>query len=253
MSLFADLGDGPGYLTLGGRLLRTPGIPSLLIWPLLITLVIYGGALAWALPPTLAWLEQSAAGMPAWFHEWFGFLVTLLQVILGALLVLGIGWLATLVATVLASPFYGRIAQLVEARLTGDVRSADRGLMAEAAASIARELHKLLWTAPRMIVILLLSLIPVIGQIASPLAFLFGAWVMAVQFADFTPENQGLSFAETRRRVARRRGLGLGFGALTALLVGIPFVNLFIAPAAVAGGTALWLRINQEWDGRANL
>lgn len=253
MSMITDLGRGPAFLTLGARLLRTPGVGPLLIWPLVVTVLIYGGALAAVLPPALDWLDRSTAGLPQWFHDWFGFLVALLQVILGALLVLGIGWIATLLATVLASPFYGRIAQLVENRLTGTIRRSERGMFAEAVATLGRELHKLLWTAPRMIAILLLSLVPVVGQIASPLAFLFGAWVMAVQFADFTPENQSVTFAETRRQVGTRRGLGLGFGALTALAIGIPLVNLLVAPAAVAGGTALWLRIRGDWDGRSNL
>jgi CysZ protein len=253
MSLITDLGRGPAYLTLGGRLLSTPGVPKLLVWPLLATLVVYGASLAAVLPPTLGWLEDSAAGLPQWFHDWFGFLVTLGQVLLGAILVLGIGWIAALLATILASPFYGVIAQKIEARLTGSVRSADRGVAAEAGAALRREFQKLAWTVPRMLGILLLSLVPVVGQVASPLAFLFGAWVMAAQFADFTPENRGLAFVETRRALGSRRGLGLGFGALVALGVGIPLVNLIVAPAAVAGGTALYLRIRGDWDGARGL
>lgn len=253
MSMLTDLGRGPAYLSLGGRLLRTPGVPSLLIWPLLVMLVIYGAALALILPPVLGWLEESAAALPQWFDDWLGWLVTLLQIVLGGLLILVIGWFSTLLATVLASPFYGRIAQLVETRLTGGASIVERSLLGEAVAALSRELQKLLWTAPRMIGILLLSLVPVVGVIASPLAFLFGAWVMAAQFTDFTPENQGLKFTETRQTLAARRGLGLGFGALTALTVGIPILNLIIAPAAVAGGTALWLQIRGEWDGRQGL
>lgn len=253
MSMMTDLGRGPAFLSLGARLLRTPGVPSLLIWPLLMMLVIYGAALAMVLPPVLGWLDRSATALPPWFDEWLGWLVTLLQIVLGGLLVLVIGWFATLLAAVLASPFYGRIAQIVETRLTGGASIIERSLVAEAFAALSRELQKLLWTAPRMIGILLLSLIPVVGVVASPLAFLFGAWVMAAQFTDFTPENQGLEFAETRRTLASRRGLGLGFGALTALAVGIPVLNLIIAPAAVAGGTALWLQIRGEWDGSQGL
>ena len=253
MSLVTDLGRGPAFLTLGARLLATPGVPVLLIGPLIATLVLYGIAIAVLLPPVMDWLEASAAGLPGWFHDWFGFLVTLLQIVLGTLLVLATGWLATLLATVLASPFYGHIATRIEARLTGSVQGPERGPAAEILATLGRELQKLGWTLPRMIAILLLSLIPVLGVVASPLALLFGAWVMAVQFVDFTPENRGLSFAQTRGRLGQRRGLGLGFGALLALAIGIPVVNLLVAPAAVAGGTALWLQLDGDWDGRRGL
>jgi CysZ protein len=228
-------------------------VPVLLIGPLIATLVLYGVAIALLLPPVMGWLEASAAGMPARFHDWFSFLVTLLQIVLGGLLVLVTGWVATLLATLLASPFYGVIATRIEARLTGSVQGPERGPAAEIAATLGRELQKLGWTLPRMIAILLIGLIPVIGILASPLALLFGAWVMAVQFIDFTPENRGLSFAQTRARLTRRRGLGLGFGALLALGIGIPLVNLLVAPAAVAGGTALWLQLDGEWDGRSGL
>ena len=51
-------------------------------------------------------------------------------------------------------------------------------------------------------------------------------------------------------RLGQRRGLGLGFGALLALAIGMPVINLLVAPAAVAGGTALWLQLEGDWDGR---
>jgi CysZ protein len=76
---------------------------------------------------------------------------------------------------------------------------------------------------------------------------------MTAQFADYTPENRALPFAATRADLRRRRGLGLGFGIPLAIGLGIPLLNLFIAPAAVAGGTALWLRIRGEWDGQRGL
>jgi CysZ protein len=249
VSFVGDLGRGPGFLALGWRLLATPGVRPLLVWPLLVTFLVYAGTVAAVLVPTMDWLENAMADLPQWFHDWFGFLVTLLEVLLGLLLVLLVGWVALLLAGILASPFYGRIAALVEARLRGRASTVERGLAGEAWAAIRREFQKLAWTLPRMLAILILGLLPVVNTIASPLAFLFGAWVMTAQFTDFTPENRGLPFTATRSDLRGRRGLGLGFGIPLALGLGIPLVNLLVAPAAVAGGTALWLRIRGEWDG----
>jgi uncharacterized protein involved in cysteine biosynthesis len=43
------------------------------------------------------------------------------------------------------------------------------------------------------------------------------------------------------RRAATHRAAYLGFGATVAALLFVPFLNLFLMPAAVAGGTKLFL------------
>lgn len=253
MSVAKDLEAGIGALPLGFRLLGTPGVPGLLAIPLAVTLVVYGVALWLTLPPLLDWLAGFTDGSPQWVLEWFGWLLTVLQFLLGTLLVLLVGWVGIMLAGILAGPFYGQISAKVEARLTGKAPSVERGVGAEIAAGIKRELQKLAWSLPRILALLLLGLIPGLNVITSPLSFLFGAWVMAVQFADFSPENRGLEFPETRRALGERRALVLGFGLPTAFGIGVPLLNLFVAPAAAAGGTALWLRATGEWDGRRGL
>ena len=244
---------GVRALSLGFKLLSTPGVPARLAVPLALTLVIYGGALALTLPSLLDWLEGLRAGAPDWIVDWFGWLITALQFLLGAVLVLLVGWVGVLLASALASPFYGQIAGIIEARLTGQALGTNRGMAAEIGASLMREAQKLAWALPRFLAVLVLSFVPGLNVIASPLSFILGAWIMAVQFADFTPENNGLPFRETRATLGRRRALTLGFGVPTAVGIGIPLVNLLVAPAAVAGGTALWLRASGAWDGVSGL
>ncbi len=253
MSLAKDLGTGIGSLPLGFRLLATPGVPALLAIPFGITLVVYGAGLALTLPPLLDWLAGLTEGAPQWVLDWFGWLIGLLKFLLGTLLVLLIGWIGILLAGILAGPFYGQISAKVEQRLTGRVPSVDRGFAAELAAGMQRELQKLAWALPRVLALLLLGFVPGLNVITSPLSFLFGAWVMAVQFADFSPENRGLEFPEARRTLGERRALVLGFGLPTAFGIGVPLLNLLVAPAAAAGGTALWLRATGEWDGSRGL
>ena len=253
MSLARDLDDGFGALPLGFRLLRTPGVPALLAVPLLATLAIYAVALAFTLPPLLDWLSSLGADSQAWVRDWFGWLIGVLQFVLGALLVLLVGWVGVLVAGLVASPFYGRISARVEQRLTGALPVVERSMLGEVAAGLGREFEKLRFALPRLLALLLLGFVPGINVVTAPLSFLFGAWVIALQFADFAPENRGLAFRETRQRLGRRRALTLGFGIPTAFGLGVPLLNLFVAPAAAAGGTALWLRLEDRWDGRTGL
>ena len=253
MRLTEQFDAGVRALPLGFRLLRTPGVPARLTVPLLFTLVIYGGTLMLTLPSLLDWIASLRDGAPGWVLEWFGWMITPVQFLLAALLVLLVGWVGVLVASTLASPFYGQIAGIIETRLTGRAPRTNRSLAAEIGAGLVREMQKLAWALPRFLAVLLLSFVPGVNVIAAPLSFLLGAWIMAVQFADFTPENNGLPFKETRATLARRRALTLGFGVPTAVGIGIPLVNLLVAPAAVAGGTALWLRASGAWDGFSGL
>lgn len=253
MSLIRDLQTGVAGLPLGFRLLGTPGVPALLAIPFGVTLVVYGAALALTLPPLLDMLTDLTTNWPQWVLDWFGWLIIVLKWLLGALLVLLVGWLGVMLAGILAGPFYGQISAKVEARLTGRKPVVERRMSAEVAAAVGRELQKLMWSLPRLLGLLLLSLVPGLNILSAPLSLLVGSWIMAVQFADFSPENRGLSFREARFVLGERQGLVFGFGLPTAFGIGVPFLNLLVAPAAVAGGTAIWLRCCGEWDGNRGL
>src|SRR5690606_37402737 len=109
-----------------------------------------------------------------------------------------------------------------------------------------RELQKLLYYLPRVLAIFILGFIPA-AQVAAPvLSGAFAAWMMAIQFVDFPADNQGVSFTVMRRTLARRRLLCMSFGGCVFVVTFIPVLNLFAMPAAVAGGTALWLREFQK-------
>jgi len=81
----------------------------------------------------------------------------------------------------------------------------------------------------------------VINVIAPLLWILFGAWMMAVQYADYGADNNELSFSALRQRLGRNTLDALLFGILAYVVVAIPFLNLLLIPAAVAGGTVFWV------------
>jgi CysZ protein len=87
-----------------------------------------------------------------------------------------------------------------------------------------------------------LFLIPVLYPVAPFLWLAFGAWMLALEYADYPMGNHGLRFPEQRRRLREQRLTSLGFGATALLLTMIPVVNFVAMPAAVAGATALWVQ-----------
>ena len=107
--------------------------------------------------------------------------------------------------------------------------------------SVSREFIKLAYYLPRLLALLILSIIPLFNAVAPFLWLAFGAWMMTIQFADYAADNNEISFSELRRRMARNKLDALLFGTIAYVLVAIPLLNLILIPAAVAGGTVFWV------------
>jgi len=232
--------NGPKYLLRGIGIIARPRLRRFVLIPLLINMVLFAGLL-WVMFLGMEWL---AGEMGAWLPDWLDWLTYLLwpvYVIAGLLLpVFGF----VVVGNLIASPFNGLLAEAVEQELTGrpiSGASGWRALAAEIGRTIRSELRKLGYTAVRAIPILILLLIPGLNVIGSMLWLVFGAWLMAIQYADYPMGNHGISFPEQRATLARARLLSMGFGGSVMFLMMIPLVNFIAMPASVAAATALWV------------
>lgn len=238
------LTDALGYLPIGWRLLRTPGLRRFVWMPLLINIVVFG-ALGW-------WLYQ-------WANDWLGSwallsalpdwwivraIETVLHWILSLVVFVAMAFLFTLLANILGAPFNGLLAERVEAHLTGNKTTPApswQTLIKSVPRLMASEVSKLLYLALCLIPLLLLQFVPVINLLAPLLMFLFGAWMFALEYVDYPLGNHGALFRDVRGIMRQRRRLALGFGSGVALLSAVPLLNLFIMPVAVAGATALYV------------
>ena len=99
-----------------------------------------------------------------------------------------------------------------------------------------------MYLLPRLLGLLLVSLIPLVNAVAPFLWILFGAWMMAVQYTDYAADNNDMTFTGLRRRLAERRVQSIMFGLPAYLLLAIPVVNLILMPVGVAGGTVFYVR-----------
>ena len=117
--------------------------------------------------------------------------------------------------------------------------------MASIPRSLGREISKLTYYLPRLLVLVVLSafslIIPVLNVIVALLWLVFGAWMMVIQYIDYPMDNNGLSFRAMRRSLNQQRLLHLGFGGGVSILLMIPLLNFFAMPIAVAGATALYV------------
>ncbi len=232
--------SGVQYFFQGWRLLGEPAIRPFVIVPFFINLVVF------VLLITLTWHEFDRLNawllnlLPHWLQWltwliWPIFFITLLGVIF---------YTFTMVANVLAAPFNGFLAEKVEKHLCGGLLTESSGFTAflkEIPLALGRECQKLLYYLPRALGLLILFFIPLVSIAAAVFWFLFNAWMMTLQYGDYPMENHRIPFKKTRQQSADERGVALGFGIAVLIASMIPIVNFLVMPAAVCGGTAMWV------------
>lgn len=243
--MIADITKGTQTLARGLRLLNRPGIRAYVILPLLINLTLFGGLLWFGYQlflPFVAWLMSF---VPAFldFLEW---LIWLVLVLLAAI---GVFFLFTPVANIIGAPFNALMSEKIEELLTGKPAASDLSFWQIAVDSIGSQLRKLVYIMLWALGLFLFSLIPVVNLVAPAMWFIFGSWLLSLEYLDYPMGNHDLTFSEQKRRLAQRRGLAMGFGGAVMVMTSIPIVNFFAMPVAVAGATLLWVeQFNQDSD-----
>lgn len=232
--------NGVHYFVQGCKLVFEPGIKRFVILPLLLNIVLMGGAFWWLFSRLNNWIPAIMSYVPEWL-QWLNYLIWPLAVI-SVLLVFS--YLFSTIANWIAAPFCGLLAEQLEARLTGAVPP-DTGIadvLKDTPRIMKREWQKFSWYLPRALLLLVLYFIPGIGQTVAPILwFLFSAWMLAIQYCDYPFDNHKVSFGDMRTALRTNKTMQLQFGSLVNVCTLIPIVNLFIMPVAVCGATAMWV------------
>ncbi|MFT5101722.1 MAG: CysZ protein [Planctomycetaceae bacterium] len=222
----------------GFRLVRQPGLRRYVVIPLLINIVVLSAIMFYG----MGQYEILLATISGWLPDWLSFLAGIIS-FLTAVIVFAIGiYLFTIIANIIASPFNSLLSEKVEELLVPGLVRESPGILTILGRSVAREVSKLLYLLPRLLGLLLFSVIPGVNAFAPLVWILFGAWMMAVQYADYGADNNQLSLPKLRDRLSQSKLQALLFGLIVYFLLAIPIVNLFLIPIAVAGGTVLWVK-----------
>ncbi|MGC1041274.1 sulfate transporter CysZ [Pantoea agglomerans] len=232
--------NGMHYFSQGWKLVRLPGIRRFVLMPLLINIVMLGGAFIWLFYRLGDWIPRLMAHIPDWL-QWLSYLLWPLSVIA---IVLVFSYFFSTVANLIAAPFCGLLAEQLEGRLTGKPLpdSGWAGLIKDVPRIMKRELQKLGYYLPRALGLLLLYFIPGFGQTVAPvLWFLFSAWMLSIQYCDYPFDNHKVPFQQMRNALRQHKTANMQFGALISLFTMIPVLNLVIMPVAVCGATAMWV------------
>jgi CysZ protein len=140
----------------------------------------------------------------------------------------------TLIANLIASPFYGGLAAKTQHILNdqaGDIQE-------QAVFSVlGSELKRIVYLISRAIPIVIISIIPGVNLIAPVLWGLFGAWGISMEYFAYTLENEGALFAEQRQLLKMARIGTLSFGGMVLFALMVPVLNIVIPPIAVISAT----------------
>ncbi|WP_026973237.1 sulfate transporter CysZ [Aliagarivorans marinus] len=232
--------SGISYFFQGLNIIKQPGIRPFVVLPLLVNLLLFFGLYIYIFYNLGAWIDQILAELPSWL-SW---LKWLLWPLITATVLLLTGFSFGILANWIAAPFNGLLAEKVEASLSGENLGDTTiwAVMKDLPRILKREWQKLWYWLPKALGLLLLFLIPAVGQTIAPLLwFLFTAWMMAIQYIDYPFDNHKVAFANMRDELKQDRLRNLGFGAVVVLLSSVPLVNILVMPIAVAAATAIWV------------
>ncbi len=231
-----------GCLGRGMVLLGRPQLRRFVLIPLLINLILFASAFGLAgyfFADLLDWLIPS----------WLDWLRWLLWPLFGFTVVLITFFSFTLVANLLAAPFYAKLAERTEQLLTGipprpPEASLTKTIAQEMGAEVRRLGYFLQWAAPLAI----LSLIPGVNLITPLLWLVLNAWFLGLEYSAYPLANHGILFPEAKR-LLRQAWVGeLTLGGVVMLGIGIPLLNVLVPPAAVIGATLYFVNARSQLE-----
>lgn len=236
----SEVGFGFHYFIYGWRLMLQRKLLPFALIPIAINSVLMITLLWFFIGNIVGWADWLVSFMPSWL-DWLTIILVPLAVL--SLIILFYFTFTTL-TNFIAAPFNALLAEKVELQLTGEqfdnMTMAD--MLKDVPRMLKREWQKMMYSIPRFIALFLLSFIPVIGQTVVPiLTFIFGAWLLAIQYCDYPFDNHKISFKRMRNALRQRKILNFTFGTFVSIFTALPFVNLVVMPVAVCGATAMWV------------
>lgn len=180
-----------------------------------------------------------------WIWEWGASTIRTISDIAGALLIIALGLIAYKhIVMALSAPFMSPVSEKIEAHLYANVHQhRNTSNASQLLRGLKINLRNLAWELLLSIPFLLLSLIPVVGVLATASLFLIQAYYAGFGNMDYTLERH-FSYRESINFVKAHRGFATGNGIVFMLFLLIPFVGIILVlPISVTAASTTTLQL----------
>lgn len=180
-----------------------------------------------------------------WIWEWGASTIRTISDIAGALLIIALGLIAYKhIVMALSAPFMSPVSEKIEAHLYANVHQhRNTSNASQLLRGLKINLRNLAWELLLSIPFLLLSLIPVVGVLATASLFLIQAYYAGFGNMDYTLERH-FSYRESINFVKAHRGFAIGNGIVFMLFLLIPFVGIILVlPISVTAASTTTLQL----------
>lgn len=237
-----------GYLKEGLNIALSNECRVFVIIPIMINFVVLSIGGYFLVQWIMFFLDEYLDKLP----EWLSFLKYILSFVISLTVGFVFCSFFSTVATIIASPFYGLLAERAEGVIRGapfasNSSASFQDIMKDVPRIIWREVQKLAYYLPRLLGCIIISIIPVVNLIAPLIWFLLAAWMMCIQYVDYAYDNHKISFKDMKKDLKQQKMASVGIGAAISLAMTIPLLNLVIPPAAVCAGTKYYVEIQKRY------
>ncbi|MDQ7781883.1 MAG: EI24 domain-containing protein [Desulfomonilaceae bacterium] len=210
--------------------------------PLLVGTVILGIAYILIYYSVTGLVGSYADG--AWYLKVLYYIVS---VIVTVLLLVIVFFVFARVASAIAAPFNELISEKTEELVTGtfdETPFSFFGLIKDSGRSVVHSFKILGIYVALLGGGLPMILVPGVGGLLyAVFGALLSSYMFAYEYLGYPMDRRRLSFSEKRRFLRRHFSKAMGFGLGNLAVASIPGINLLFIPAAVVGGTLLFLDV----------
>lgn len=252
MSLITSWTESFHYLKKATGVLKQKGVKRYVYLPIVINLVVFIGLFALLLDFSGGWLfDLFGADIETgwgwldnqgWLSTIWNIIAYILSALIGIIALVLLAYIFSTVVHLIGAPFYGIMAGKVDEQYSKEVFP-EESLFSVGKRSLIREFEKILYWVLRAIPLLILHAVlffTPLFVIMPVVWFLFGAWILGMEYFDYAPDNRGITFKQNKAILKANKWTVLAFGSLMIVFTLIPLVNLVVIPVGVAAGTMLW-------------
>ncbi len=252
-NVFKALGDYRNSFAL----INQVGLWKYFAVPMLISFLIFCAVVlaAWGLSDDLGNLISGL-----WIWDWGSEGFETISTILGGVVIVIVGFLLYKhLVMALSAPFMSPVSEKIEKslypQLSLDRNYRDTSNLQQLVRGLRINLRNLLFEVMITIPLLLLSFVPLVGIVTTPLLFLVQAYYAGFGNLDYTLERH-FNYPDSVQFVKSNRGYALGNGIVFVALALIPVVGIILVlPVSVTAASKTTLEIlngNQKLSGNRN-